>query len=172
MAFAVWLTGLPASGKSTIGRALVAQLRARGVALETLESDALRRVLTPKPSYSVEERDLFYRALVFTGTKLVEHDVNVLFDATANRREHRDLARTAISRFVEVHIDCPIDVCRVRDYKGTYALADTGASKTVPGVQDAYEAPEHPELRIATNDLSPDQAAARIIVLLGERGFI
>ncbi len=172
MAFAVWLTGLPASGKSTIARALVEKLRARGVTIEPLESDALRKALTPHPSYSVEERDLFYRALVLTGSKLVEHGINVLFDATANRRVHRDLARETIPAFIEVYVDCPIAVCRTRDYKGTYKLADTGKSQTVPGVQDAYEAPEHPELCLATKDLSPDQAADRVMALLAERRFI
>lgn len=81
--FAIWLTGLPASGKSTVVAALKPQLEALGLAVEVLESDAVRRALTPTPTYSQEERDLFYRALAFMGARLVAHGVTVIFDATA-----------------------------------------------------------------------------------------
>jgi adenylylsulfate kinase len=171
-AFALWLTGLPASGKSTLARAIAEKLAARGVRVETLESDAVRKVLTPQPTYAPEERDLFYRALAFTGARLVANDVNVIFDATANRRAHRQLGRDAIARFLEVHVDCPLAVCRTRDYKGTYHAAETGASRTVPGTQAAYEAPEHPELRIDSTAQSADAAAERVLALLAARGFI
>jgi len=103
-AFAVWLTGLPASGKSTIARELTAALVKTGVTPETLESDVLRRVLTPDATYSPSERDLFYRALALYGSRLVAHGVSVIFDATANRRHYRDFARELISRFLEVAI--------------------------------------------------------------------
>ena len=66
-AFAVWLTGLPSSGKSTIARALVEALSARGVEAAVLESDALRRILTPQPTYSEDERETFYQAMAYIG---------------------------------------------------------------------------------------------------------
>ena len=66
VAFAIWITGLPASGKSTIVSALKPQLEGLGLTVEVLESDEVRRVITPTPSYSEAERDLFYRALAFT----------------------------------------------------------------------------------------------------------
>ena len=100
--FAIWITGLPASGKSTIVSALKPQLEAMGLAVEVLESDEVRRVITPTPTYSEAERDLFYRALAFTGQKLVAHGVTVVFDATASRRLYRDFARSVIPRFIEV----------------------------------------------------------------------
>ncbi|MCC2643962.1 MAG: cysC2, partial [Nitrospira sp.] len=81
--FAIWLTGLPASGKSSIVERLTPRLDQMGMPVELLESDAVRRILTPEASYSTEERDLFYRALAFMGSRLLAHGVNVVFDATA-----------------------------------------------------------------------------------------
>jgi len=84
--FAIWLTGLPASGKSSIVARLVPRLESLGSPVEVLESDAVRRMLTPEASYSHEERDLFYRALAFMGSRLVAHGGSVILDATARRR--------------------------------------------------------------------------------------
>jgi adenylylsulfate kinase len=160
--FAIWITGLPASGKSTIAAALRPRLEALGLTVEVLESDEVRRVLTPNATYSQEERDLFYRALAFAGQRLVAHGVTVLFDATASRKAYRDYARGAIPRFIEVAVDCPLAVCMQRDRKGTYLKGMHGESVTVPGLQASYEAPTNPELRFDTTAMAPDEAATRI----------
>lgn len=167
--FAVWLTGLPASGKSTVRAALVDELARRGVDAAVLESDALRRVLTPKPTYSDEDRDTFYAAMVHIGRLLVEHGVPVIFDATANRRAYRDAARRAIRRFVEVYVDTPLQVCAARDPKGLYRKAQQGALASVPGAQSEYEAPLHAELVVHG---ASEPAAGRIVALLIERGYL
>src|ERR1041385_8149794 len=99
---AIWITGLPASGKSTIVSALKPQLEALRFAVDVLESDEVRRIITPIPTYSETERDLFYRALAFTGQRLVAHGITVVFDATATRRVYRDFARSVIPRFIEI----------------------------------------------------------------------
>jgi len=169
--FAVWVTGLPASGKSTITRALVDELKSRGIDVAVLESDALRQVLTPRPSYSEEERDAFYRALAYVGTILVAHGVPVVFDATANRRAYRSRARAAIDRFIEVYVECPLDVCRARDPKGLYQKARSGGTTTLPGVQAEYERPDRPDL-VVRGDGPPEAAARAIVTLLEERGNI
>lgn len=171
-AFAVWLTGLPASGKSTIACALRAGLEAAGLETEVLESDAVRTVITPAPTYFREERDLFYRALAFCGGRLAAHGVPVIFDATANRREYRNLARTLIPHFLEVAVMCPLEVCQQRDHKGTYRKAVEGKSTTVPGLQESYDPPLNPEVVVDTSLLSPETGAARIIEALHERGYL
>lgn len=163
MAFAIWLTGLPASGKSTIVAALKPQLEAMGCSVEVLESDAVRRVLTPAAIYSDVERDLFYRALAFTGARLVAHGVTVIFDATASKRAYRNFARSLIPRFIEVAVECPLELCMQRDYKGTYRRGQTGESSTVPGLQAPYEAPLDPEVRIDTTKVSAKEAAEKIL---------
>jgi len=169
--FALWITGLPASGKSTIVSVLRPQLEAIGLTVEVLESDAVRRILTPAATYSQEERDLFYRALAFTGQRLVAHGVTVIFDATASCRGYRDYARREIPRFAEVAIDCPLEVCMQRDRKGTYRRGQRGESHTVPGLQIPYEAPLNPELRIDTTVIQPTEAADLILAFV-ERRFL
>ena len=168
-AFAVWLTGLPASGKSTVVAALKPQLEALGLSVDVLESDAVRRTLTPAPTYSQPERDLFYRALAFTGAKLGLHGVTVIFDATANRRAYRDFARSLIPRFIEVAVECPLELAMQRDYKGTYQRGRRGESMTVPGLQEPYEAPLNPEVRIDTTKMNANEAAEMIVKLVNER---
>ena len=160
--FAIWITGLPASGKSTIASALKPQLEGLGLTVEVLESDEVRRIITPIPTYSEAERDLFYRALVFTGQRLVAHGVTVVFDATASRRINRDFARSVIPRFIEVAVECPLTTCMERDKKGTYRKGQLGESLTVPGLQSPYEAPINPDLRIDTTTTPSGDAACQI----------
>jgi adenylylsulfate kinase len=170
-AFAVWVTGLPASGKSTVTRALSGELASRGVDVAVLESDALRRVLTPHPSYTEDERASFYGAIAYIGSLLVQHGVPVVFDATANRRAYREAGRRAIDRFLEVYVECPLDVCVARDPKGLYARARSGDLSTVPGVQAAYEPPEHPDL-IVSGTREASAAARAIVSMLEEKGYL
>jgi adenylylsulfate kinase len=171
LAFAIWITGLPASGKSTIVSALKPQLEELGLTVEVLESDEARRIITPEPTYSESERDLFYRALAFTGQRLVAHGVTVIFDATASRRVYRDVARAAIPRFIEVAVECPLITCMERDKKGTYRRGQSGESLTVPGLQSPYEEPIHPDLRIDSTATLPDDAARRILDLAKAKFF-
>ena len=168
-AFAIWLTGLPASGKSTIVAALVPQLEGLGHPVEVLESDAVRRVLTPSQTYSPMERDLFYRALAFMGARLVAHGVTVIFDATANKRVYRDFARSLIPRFIEVAVECPLELAMQRDYKGTYQRGQRGESSTVPGLQEPYEAPLNPEVSIDTTKVSTTEAVEMILKVVKGR---
>ena len=167
-ALAIWLTGLPASGKSSIVAALTPQLEGLGYAVEVLESDAVRRVLTPTPTYSLMERDLLYRALAFMGARLVAHGITVIFDATASRRAYRDFARTMIPRFLEVAVECPLATCMQRDFKGTYRRGQRGESSTVPGLQEPYEAPLNPEVRIDTTKVQGKEAAGMILKFVQE----
>jgi adenylylsulfate kinase len=172
LAFAIWITGLPASGKSTIVSDLKPQLEELGLTVEVLESDEVRRVITPIPTYSEAERDLFYRAMAFTGQKLVAHGVTVVFDATASRRAYRDFAKSVIPRFLEIAVECPLATCMQRDRKGTYRKGQRGDSLTVPGLQSPYEAPINPDLRIDTTTTTPSGDAARQILDLVKAKFL
>jgi adenylylsulfate kinase len=167
--FAIWLTGLPASGKSSIVERLTPRLYQMGMPVELLESDAVRRILTPDASYSTEERDLFYRALAFMGSRLLAHGVNVVFDATASRRTYREFARSLMPDLLEISVECPLHVCMERDKKGTYRRGLEGKSSTVPGLQVPYEAPLSPDLTIDTTVVSPEAAAGHILTLIQSR---
>ena len=136
MSFALWLTGLPGSGKSAIARELVRLLHERGVEVAVLESDVMRTQLTPFPRYDEADRDFFYSSLADFGVMLVEKGRPVVFDATANRRAYRDAARNRIARFAEVYVNTPLETCMARDPKGLYR----------GGMRIAYEPPHAAEI--------------------------
>ena len=169
MSWAIWITGLPGSGKSVIGRAAAAAIRARGQDVTALELDEMRRLVTPSPTYSDAERDLVYRGLVYVAATLVTAGIPVIIDATGHRREWRDRARAMLPAFAEVQLLCPLDVCRERERErmtgnapvGIYARAGTTGAR-VPGVDVPYEPAAMPELTIDTAREAPGPAAARI----------
>jgi adenylylsulfate kinase len=171
-AFAIWVTGLPASGKSTLVASLKTQLAARQVDVAVLESDVLRHIFTPNPRYDEQGREAFYRQIVYVGTLLTQHGVPVIFDATANRRCYRGHARTQIPQFLEVYLDCPLETCMARDPKGIYRKGREGSAETVPGLQATYEPPESPDVVVQGDREIPELAARRIIAKLVDRGYI
>jgi adenylylsulfate kinase len=170
--FAVWLTGLPASGKSALAGCLKQQLEQRGADVAVLESDVLRTILTPHPRYDEPERTTFYRQMVYIGELLTKHGVPVIFDATASRRVYRDLGRQHIPRFVEVYVDTPLHVCMARDPKGIYRHAGESPAAVVPGLQEPYEPPENPELIVHGEFEQPEAAAGRVLNVLVQKGYI
>jgi len=170
--FAVWITGLPASGKSTIVASLTALLAARGVDVAVLESDLLRQIFTPHPRYDEEERDNFYRQMAYVGVLLTQHGVPVIFDATANRRIYRDRVRQQIAKFLEVYVDCPLTICISRDPKGIYRAARIGTANAVPGLQAVYEPPQEPDLVVHGDEETPEVAAQRIVAKLVEKEYV
>lgn len=163
-----WITGLPGSGKSTVAEALIKLLKKEGVRAQLLSSDALRKVVTPKPSYSLEERDAVYATLVYIADLLTQNGVNVVIDATGNLRRYRENARMRIPAFIEVYLECPLEVCKERETgrvrthhasKRIYDRAMEGKAQTVPGVGQPYEPPSNPELAIDTTRCSPAECA-------------
>jgi len=169
--FAIWITGLPASGKSCITRELVRQLNKEGLLPAVLGSDDLRSILTPEPTYSPEERDRFYLQMAQIGEMLCREGIPVIFDATANRREYRDRARARITSFLEVLVDCPLEMCKKRDPKGIYAAAGQGKAMSVPGVQAPFEPPLEPDVVVDGRE-EPRISADAILRRLKERGDI
>ncbi len=143
----VWLTGLPASGKSTLASRLEERLRGLGRAAVVLDGDEVREALVPRPGYSPEERDAFYETLARLAALLARQGHPVLVAATAPRRAHRAAARALAPRFVEVFVDVPAEECARRDPKGLWAQARAGAAPTLPGAGAPYEPPEAPEVR-------------------------
>jgi adenylylsulfate kinase len=172
MSWAVWLTGMPACGKSAIARELLRLLHARGLEPAVLESDVLRTQLTPHARYGEAERDLFYAALVELGAFLARQGRPVIFDATANRRRYRDAARSRIARFAEVFVDTPPEVCAARDPKGLYRAAREGRAAALPGAQAPYEPPERPELVVRGNAGTPEENARAVVVFLERSGWL
>ncbi len=173
MPFVIWLTGIPSSGKSTIARALKKALKSYGIKVEVLESDQMRKILTPKPKYTAEERDWFYNTLSWLAWLLYKNGINVIIDATGHKAEYRHRAREMIgSDFIEVYVRCPLEVAMSRDTKGLYKLALEGKIKTLPGLQVPYEEPPSPELVVDTSLESLQNIVNKIIKFLKGRGYL
>ncbi|HTY91778.1 MAG TPA: adenylyl-sulfate kinase [Methanocella sp.] len=168
MAWAVWVTGLPGSGKTTVTRVMADILRAQGVHVKVLNIDDVRKVLTPQPAYSLEERAIVYAAIAYMAKLLVDEGVNVIVDATGNLRKYRDVARTLIPDYAEIYVKCPLDLAVKREEargggnapKDIYKKGTTGRSSTVPGVNVAYEPPEAPIVTLDTEKLPANEAGA------------
>jgi adenylylsulfate kinase len=167
--WAVWLTGLPSSGKSVIARELKRLLAEQGVSAQILDSDELRKNLTPHPTYTNEERIWFYDMIVFIAELLTENGVNVLIAATGSRREYRNNARLRIRRFAEVHIDCPREVCQRRDPKGLWQRAAKDEIRSLPGVGSEYQAPFSPDVRVDNSVMTIKDAAQHIFEKLCQK---
>ncbi|MBZ0160901.1 MAG: adenylyl-sulfate kinase [bacterium] len=173
MTWVAWLTGLPGSGKSSVGREVAVRLKGRGMRVRVLELDEIRRVVTPSPRYTAEEREVVYRALVYMAWLLYNEGVSVIIDATAHRRQFRDAARALIPAFAEIFLCAPLPTCRVRagGRQGSYAPTDVYGQagrkgSTVPGVDEVYEPPLHPELVLDTEELHVTQAADQVVGFL------
>lgn len=170
--FALWLTGRPASGKSTLARELRRELWARGMASIIIDSDELRAVLTPAPTYSDAERDWFYDVVGSLTIWLTEAGVNTIIAATGNLRRYRDRVRQRVPRFAEAHVLCDESQRRARDWKGLYALVDSGLIENLPGVDAVYEPPVRAEATVDTTLLSPTEAAQSVLAQLQDAGLI
>jgi adenylyl-sulfate kinase len=171
----VWLTGLSGSGKSTVAGAVTEILVARGLATYTLDGDNLRHGLNGDLRFSVDDRTENVRrvaevARLFADAGLVVL-VPVISPYRAGRAHARRLHEDAGLAFVEVFVDAPLDVCVARDPKGLYAKARAGELTGMTGVDDPYEAPEHPELAVASDREPPEESAARIVDHLAELGL-
>jgi adenylylsulfate kinase len=157
----VWLTGPPASGKSTLAVHLAERLRARGAAPLILDGDEVRDALVPPHGYDDDGRDAFYRTLGNLACLVAHQGAIAIVAATAHRRRWRDRVRGVAPRYLEVHVATPIDECRRRDPKGLYAA---GAA-ALPGADLPYEPPLAPEVVAPLGD--DDAAIDALIAHLG-----
>ena len=171
MRWAIWITGPPASGKTSLARAFLEIASRRVVRAVHLESDALRRILTREPTYAPEERDRFYRQVSALAALLVVQGFPVVVDATAPLRRHRDFARSRIDRFFEIFLDAPRELREARDPKGLYRLAREGGAPYLPGATDAYEPPSRPDL-VLSGALPPSDGAAALVSFAEDQGLL
>jgi adenylylsulfate kinase len=171
----VWLTGLPSSGKSTLARAVAKRLRAAGRSVEVLDGDEIRRFLSRELGFSREDRHTNVTRIGFLAQTLARHGVLVLAPVIAPYAVSRAAvrARHAVggTEYLEVHVATPVEVCSVRDVKGLYARQAAGEISGLTGVDDPYEVPKAPELRIRTQGRSVADTAAELHGFLTERGL-
>src|SRR5262245_14930767 len=158
----VWLTGLPASGKSSLSQWVADALRRKGFKVEQLDGEMVRR-LFPQTGFTRPERDEHVRRLGFLASKLEQQGVCVVAATVSPYADSRDFVRSVCRNFVEVHVATPLADCERRDPKGLYAQARQGQIRNCTGVDDPYEIPPAPEVRVDPGTATIEHAGAQIL---------
>ena len=168
----IWLTGLSGAGKSTVSALLAEALGAVGRRFEVLDGDVVRTHLSAGLGFSRADRDTNVRRVGWVCALLNRHGVDAIAALVSPYRAAREQLRAEIPRFVEVHMDCPLEVLVERDVKGLYRRALAGEIANFTGVSDPYEPPSSPDVTCRTDLETPEQSAARIVDTLRARGFL
>jgi adenylylsulfate kinase len=171
--FTVWFTGLSGSGKSTIAEMLFHEFQARGLRTEILDGDVVRQNLSKGLGFSKEDRDLNIRRIGFVANLLTRNGVATICCPISPYKETRDAVRAEIGRFVEVYVNATVDeIAANRDPKGLYEKARRGEITGFTGVDDPYEAPEHPEIIADTMVESPEESLQTVLTGLKRLGYL
>ena len=173
--FVVWHTGLPAAGKSTIAGLVAEELEARGLLVDRLDGDVVREHLTKGLGFSKEDRDTNITRIGWVASRLARAGAAVVVSAISPYEEARNEARRLVEEhgaFVLVHVATSVDECERRDPKGLYAKARAGEIRGFTGIDDPYEIPQDPELRLQTEGRTPEESAAAVLAKLEELGVL
>jgi len=174
----IWLTGLSASGKSTVANALEQHLLHNGVAAYKLDGDNIRFGLNKDLGFSEKDRNENIRRIAEVSKLFADSSTISITSFISPYRADRQSARELHSSanppipFVEVHIDIPLEVAETRDPKGLYKKAREGIIREFTGISAPYEAPESPELKIRTDQVSVEEAVAVIVQYLEKEGYV
>jgi adenylylsulfate kinase len=158
----IWLTGLSRAGKTTLAELLATHLRAKGKRVEVLDGKLIRDEVGDFFGYSREERMKVNRVLCMMAKLLARHDIIPIVTAITPFQESREFNRRELQPYLEVYVECPVETCVARDDRGLYKRAMRGDLKHFIGVDDPFEIPRNPDLRVSTDGVTP-QESARIL---------
>jgi adenylylsulfate kinase len=173
--FTLWFTGLSASGKTTIAHLVGPAIETRGPIVEYLDGDTVRTRLSKGLGFSKEHRDLNIERIGWVASRLTRHGAAVIASAISPYAEVRARARQMVEQFgpfIEVFVDVSLEEAARRDTKGLYEKAMKGEIQNFTGVNDPYEKPENPEIRIDSDNEPPEESARRILAFLEAKELI
>jgi adenylyl-sulfate kinase len=170
--FTLWFTGLSGAGKSTIAGIIEKRLRKADAKVELLDGDAVRENLSKGLGFSKEDRDTNIRRIGFVCELLSRNGVIAIVAAISPYRAVRDEVRSRIHNFVEIYVECPLQVVTDRDVKGLYKKALKGEIGQFTGVSDPYERPLHAEVVVHSATETPEQSVEKVWAKLEELGLI
>jgi adenylyl-sulfate kinase len=170
--FTVWFTGLSGSGKTALALKLEEVLRVRGLKVERLDGDIVRKSLTRDLGFSKEDRNMNIERVTFVAKLLTRNGVAVLSSFISPYRARRAKSRAEIGNFVEVYCKCSLDALIERDVKGLYKKALAGEIQNFTGVSDPYEEPENPEVVVETDKETVEESLVKIVHKLEELGYV
>jgi len=169
----IWMTGLSASGKSTIANLLEKALWDRNVRAYILDGDNIRHGLNRDLGFSPEDRAENIRRIGEVAKLFTDAGIMVITAFISPYRVDRDRVRSIMGEgdFVEVFVDAPLSICESRDPKGLYKKARAGELPEFTGISAPYEPPEHPEITLHTDRQTPEQCVEQILRYLEEHGY-
>jgi len=162
-AFCVWLMGLSASGKTTLAQLLAQALKQRGFKVEVLDGDIMRTTLSRGLGFTPDDRATNLRRIAAMAHNLVRQQVVTIVAAICPYHAIRKEVRDIIGEYVEVYLNCPLEVCISRDPKGLYRKALAGEIQHFTGIGDVFETPMQPDIEITTHREAPEASLARIL---------
>lgn len=165
----LWFTGLSGSGKSTLANEVEVYLHNSGVHTYLLDGDNVRHGLNADLDFSIEGRKENIRRIGEVSKLMVDAGLVVLTAFVSPLKEDRELVRQLVGdRFIEIFVNCPLEVCEQRDVKGLYAKARAGIIPDFTGISSPFESPEHPELEVKTDQLTLEESIAQVVTYLKE----
>ena len=169
----IWFTGLSGSGKSTVANQVATNLHQSGRMTYVLDGDNIRHGLNKNLGFSPEDRQENIRRIGEVAKLFADAGLITTTAFISPYRQDRDEVRNILpsGRFVEVLVDCPLEVCESRDPKGLYKKARAGELKGFTGIDAPYEAPKNAELVVNTNDLDLSACTQKVIDYLLEQGL-
>jgi adenylyl-sulfate kinase len=170
--FVLWLTGLSGAGKTAVAKRVEQELNRRGVRVERLDGDIVRESLTADLGFTKEDRDKNIQRVTFVAKLLSRNGIAVLCSFISPYRATRDWVRGEVTNFIEVFVDVSIDEAMRRDVKGLYKKALAGEIKNFTGIDDPYERPLSPEIRLDTERETEGESASKVLRWLEQQGFI
>lgn len=177
--FTVWFTGISRSGKTTLSNIVHRRLKEQGVTnVELLDGEEVKMRLSKGLGYTKEDVETENERLGWVAHLLTRNNVPNLVCAVSPYRDVRDGIRKMVEHaggngsFVEVFVDCPLEVCEQRDRQGLFEKARLGQIKHFPGVNEPYEPPHIPEVKMRTDEKTPEECAEMVLAHLKEKGLI
>ena len=170
--FVLWFTGLSQAGKTTVANRVYQILKERGLKLERLDGDIVRKSLSAELGFSKEDRDENIKRVAHVAKLLSDRGTGVICSFISPYRKTRDGIRKQVTNFIEVFCNCPLEVCERRDTKGLYEKARRGEIQNFTGISDPYEPPENPEIELRTDLETIEESTNKVIKYLEEKGFI
>ena len=170
--FTLWFTGLPCSGKTVLADAVAEELRAKGMKVERLDGDIVRKSLTKDLGFTEEDRNMNIERVTFVAKLLTRNGVAVLASFVSPYNKIRAYSRNEIGDYVLVYVKCSLDECENRDVKGMYAKARAGEIKDFTGIDHPFEEPSEADIIVETDKQTVEESKVIVLKALDKMGYL
>ena len=170
--FTLWFTGLPCSGKTVLADAVAEELRSKGMKVERLDGDIVRKSLTKDLGFTEEDRNMNIERVTFVAKLLSRNGVAVLASFVSPYNKIRAYSRKEIGNYVLVYVKCSLEECENRDVKGMYAKARAGEIKDFTGIDHPFEEPNEVEIVVETDEQTIEESKEIVMSTLHKMGYL